>query len=154
LAENGMAYCVSGYRGAAAFAIPLDSQGDITDSDGVRWSHTDSTPYVPSPLLYGDQFYFTRANSGILTSLNRADGSVIFGPARISGVDNVYASPVAAAGRIYIVSREGTTVVLEHGPELKVLATNVLDEPVDASPALVGQHLFLRSTSHLYCIGP
>lgn len=152
LAADGVAYCVSGYRGAAAYAIPLDVRGDVTDSDKILWSFNSSTPYVPSPILYGDQFYFTRANNGILTSVDKRNGTVRFGPARVSGIDNLYASPVAAAGRIYLVSREGTTVVLEHGPELKVLATNVLDEPIDASPVLVGNELILRSISHLYCI--
>jgi outer membrane protein assembly factor BamB len=149
---EGVVYCVSGYRGAAAYAIPLSARGDITDSETILWSHHRSTPYVPSPLVYGEQIYFTQQNEGILTSLDRSDGSVIFGPKRLPDVDQIYASPVAAQGRIYIVGRDGTTLVLEHGDELKVLATNRLDDPIDASPALVDRQLFLRSASHLYCI--
>jgi outer membrane protein assembly factor BamB len=149
---DGVVYCVSGYRGSAAYAIPLSATGDITDSPTILWSHRRSTPYVPSPLVYGDQIYFTQSNEGILTSLDRHDGSVVFGPERLPDVDSIYASPVAAEGRIYIVSRDGTTLVLEHGSELKVLATNRLDDPIDASPALVDNQLFLRSAGHLYCI--
>jgi hypothetical protein len=143
---------MSGYTGSAAVAIPLDALGDHTDSDTIRWKHIESTPNVPSPLVYRGQVYFTRGNVGILTCLRADDGDIVFGPERLPGIDNVYASPVAAKDRIYIVSREGTTTVLEHGDQLKVLATNRLDEPIDASPALVGDQLFLRGIKHLYCV--
>ncbi len=64
----------------------------------------------------------------------------------------VYASPVGAAGRVYIPGRDGTTVVLEHGPEFKVLAVNELDEGFDASPAMVGDTMYLRGRRHLYAL--
>jgi hypothetical protein len=53
---------------------------------------------------------------------------------------------------VYLVGRNGTTVVIKAGNAFEVLATNVLDDPIDASPALVGNELFLRSKDHLYCI--
>ena len=65
---------------------------------------------------------------------------------RLDATPNVYASPVAASGLIYIVGREGTTVVIEAGAEFKPVATNVLDEPIDASPALVGSEIYIRGT--------
>jgi len=70
----------------------------------------------------------------------------------LPGTKTLYASIVGAAGRVYVASREGTTVVLEHGKTLKVLATNKLDEGIDASPVIVGKALFLRGSKHLYCI--
>jgi outer membrane protein assembly factor BamB len=152
VAVNGIVYCVSGYRGSAAFAIPLDSSGDITGSDKILWHHKDSTPYVPSPIVYDGRIYFTRVNTGVVSCLDAMDGQAIFGPERLPGIENVYASPVAAADRIYFVSREGTTTVLKSGAELNVLATNALDEPVDASPALVGNQILIRGAKHLYCI--
>ena len=72
---------------------------------------------------------------------------------RIEGVPNVFASPVAAAGRIYVVGREGATAVLKPGPTLQVLATNTLDDHFDASPALVDGEMYLRGTKYLYSIG-
>ncbi|MCA9149337.1 MAG: PQQ-like beta-propeller repeat protein [Planctomycetales bacterium] len=152
IADRDTVYCFSGYQGAAGYAIPLDAQGDVTETNRVRWHHHENTPYVPSPILYDGQLYFTRANNGILTSLRASDGTVVFGPERIPGVSNLYASPVAAADRIYFTSREGVTTVIQPGSELKVLATNELGEPVDASPVPVGKQLLIRSTTHLYCI--
>ena len=144
--------CMSGYRGAAAVAIPLDSQGDITDSPTLKWSHPRATPYVPSPIVYDGQLYFTRTNVGIITALDMSTGEVVFGPQRLPAIENIYASPVAAANRIYITGRDGTTVVLKPGRSLKVLATNRLDEPTDASPALVDNQVFIRTSKALYCI--
>lgn len=152
VATDDMTIVMSGYRGAAAMAIPLNAKGDITDSDTVRWSHHRSTPYVPSPLLLGDRLYFTASNNGILTNLDIRTGKVVFGPVRIPGVSNLYGSPVAAGGRIYITGRDGTTTVLKPGDTLEVLATNVLNDPIDASPVAVGKQLFLRSNQYLYCI--
>ena len=59
---------------------------------------------------------------------------------------------MAAAGRIYLVDRDGTTLVLKQGDKLEVLATNRLDDPIDASPVVVGKQLFLRGEKYLYCI--
>jgi hypothetical protein len=70
----------------------------------------------------------------------------------LPGVFGVYASPVGAAGRVYLTGRDGTSLVLRDGPKLEVLATNKLDEPIDASPAAVGSDLFLRSHRSLYCL--
>ena len=64
----------------------------------------------------------------------------------------MYASPAGAAGRIYFVGRDGTTLVLKQGDELEVLATNRLGDPIDASPAIAGKQLFLRGEQYLYCI--
>lgn len=152
LAADGFVYCMSGYRGAAAFAISLGVTGDITDTNQPRWVYRRATPYVPSPLLYGSQIYFTAQNTSVLSCLDVESGEAIFDTQRLPGLGNVYASPVAAAGRIYFTDRDGTTVVLKHGAQLEVIATNKLDAPTDASPAIVGKQLFLRSAQHLFCI--
>ena len=141
---------MSGYRGAMAKAVPLDSKGDVTDK--AVWQHDKATPYVPSPALAGDRLYFTSTNEPMLTCLDCRTGKVLLDRARISDLRQLYASPVIVAGRIYVVDREGTTVVLEHGEKLKKLATNRLDEPIDASPVVIGDRLLLRGEKHLYCI--
>lgn len=144
--------CMSGYRGYAALALPLDARGDITDSDKIIWRYTRDTPYVPSPLLYGDSLYFNKSNSGILTCLDAKTGKAVIEAQRLDDLSNIYASPVGAADRLYFVARDGTATVLRHGSKLEVLATNKIDEPIDASPAIVGQQMFLRGTRHLYCL--
>lgn len=150
--KDGVVICMSGFRGTAARAIPLDSQGDVTDSDKLVWSHNRGTPYVPSPLLYGDELYFTESNRAVLSCLDVNTGEALIDRQRMPGVSNFYASPIGAADRVYFVSREGTALVLKHSRELEVLATNPLEDTIDASPAAVGKQLFLRGEQFLYCI--
>jgi outer membrane protein assembly factor BamB len=152
IVQDGVAYCMTGYRGYAVYAIPLDAKGDVTDSDQIIWRRTDSGPYVSSAVLYGGQLYFTKGRDAILSSLDIKTGEPLIEQVRLPGLNTMYASPVAAAGRIYFTSREGATIVLKHGPKFEVLATNRLDEGIDASPAIVGKQMFLRGERRLYCI--
>lgn len=149
---NGLAFCMTGHRGAALYAIPLSARGDITDSDQIAWTLDKDTPYVPSPLLYGDHLYFTKSNNGVISCYQAETGEQIFKAQRIPGIDMIYASPVGADGRLYIAGRNGATAVAKHGNEFEVLATNQLDEPIDATPALVGNEIFIRGEKSLYCI--
>lgn len=150
---DGLVYAMSGFRGNALRAIRLaKAKGDVTGTEAVAWTYDQDTPYVPSPLLYGDLLYFLKHNQGILSCLDAKTGEVKYGPVRLDGVSGVYASPVGAADRIYIAGRDGTTVVLKHGPDFEVLAENELDEGFDASPAVVGDTLYLRGRSHLYAL--
>jgi outer membrane protein assembly factor BamB len=152
VAADGVVYAMSGFRGNALRAIRLaDAKGEIAGPPALAWSYDKDTPYVPSPLLVGGGLYFLKSNSGILTSLDAASGTPRFSE-RLEALPNVYASPVAADGRIYVVGREGSAVVLAAGPQLKVLATNRLDDAFDASPALVDGELYLRGAKHLYRI--
>jgi outer membrane protein assembly factor BamB len=144
--------CMSGYQGSAAYAISLDAQGDVTGKSAILWHHDHGTPYVPSPLLYDDRLYFTEANTALLTCLDAKTGKALFDKERLPGLKTLYASPVGAAGRVYVVDRDGTTLVLKKSDKLEVLATNKLNDPIDASPVVVGKQLFLRSASNLYCI--
>ncbi|NNJ24884.1 PQQ-binding-like beta-propeller repeat protein [Alienimonas chondri] len=119
---------------------------------GVRWSVDRGTLYVPSPVLVDDRLYFTQSNRGILTCLDADTGGTIIDRTRLAGLSNVYASPAAADGRVYVTGRDGRTVVLEYGAAMNVLASNAIDGRVDASPALAGDALFRRSHAALYCL--
>ena len=149
---DGIVYAMSGFRGSALRAVRIaEARGLVAGPPGLVFSHDQDTPYVPSPLLYRGGLYFLKSNSGILTCLDAKTGATRY-TERLEAVPNVYASPVAADGRIYVVGREGTTVVLEAGPRPKVLATNRLDDGFDASPALADGDLFLRGRKSLYRI--
>ena len=143
---------MTGFRGNAIYSIPLSAKGDVTDSDTITWHEGDAAPYVPSPLLYKGQLYFVKSNNGVLVSRDAKSGELIIDQTRLPGISSVYASPVAAADHIYLTSRDGATIVLKHGKSLEVIATNKLDDPIDASAAIVKDEIFLRSRSHLYCI--
>ena len=132
--------------------MPLDASGDITKSDRIAWSWVRDTPYVPSPLLYGDRLYFNKLNNAVLTCLDAKSGQPILESVRLPSLLNIYASPVGAADRVYLTARDGTTLVLKRAATLEVLATNKIDDSIDASPAIAGKQLFLRGQRHLYCL--
>jgi outer membrane protein assembly factor BamB len=149
---NGVVYLTSGFRGSALYAIKLGKSGDLTDTDAILWKLQKGTPYVPSPLLYDNRLYFFSGNNAILSCFKAENGKPVFEAERLEGLQGVYASPVAAAGKVYLVGRNGTTLVLKSGDKIEVLATNQLDEKFDASPALAGKELFLRGHEYLYCL--
>ena len=107
---------------------------------------------MPSFLLYRDALYFVRHFQNILTRVDARTGQDRPGPMRLKSLDRVFASPVAAAGRVYVTGRNGATVVLSHGDSPTVLAVNRLDDGFSASAALAGGELYLRGRRHLYCI--
>lgn len=144
--------CMSGYRAACANAIPLDSVGDITNANKVVWNVSKGTPYVPSPILTGTRLLFTANNSDVLSGVDVRTGKPLFEPRRLPGVGTLYSSPVAANGHLYFTGRDGTTLVLKDNESLDVVATNQLNDAIDASLVAVGNQVFLRSWTKLYCI--
>ena len=107
---------------------------------------------MPSGLLYGDNFYFFRLNSGVLTCVDAKTGEPHYDGQKIKGMKMVYSSPVGANDHVYLTSREGVTKVIKVGPEYEEVATNQLDDTIDASAALVGDEIYLRGQKYLYCI--
>jgi outer membrane protein assembly factor BamB len=150
---GGIVFLMSGFRGNALFAVRLaNTKGNIDGSDSILWTASRDTPYAPSPLLYDETLYFLKSNNAILSAFAARTGTQFYGPQRLEGMGRVYSSPVGAAGRVYISDREGKTLVIRHGPEFEILATNQLDDGFDASPAIVGDQIFMRGHQQLYCI--
>jgi len=153
VAADGMVFVTSGFRGNSLKAIRLaGARGDITSTDAIVWTLDRDTPYVPSPLLYQGVLYILKTNNGLVSAFDAKTGRPHYQLQRLDRAPNVFASPVAAAGRVYIPGREGTTVVVRHGPSFQVLAENTLDDGFDASPALVDRELYLRGYRYLYAI--
>jgi outer membrane protein assembly factor BamB len=153
LHHDGRAYLTSGYRGTMMLAIDLnDAHGEVSSGNGLAWSHDRDTPYVSSPLVLGDTLYFTKGLRGIISAANAADGTVLFGPERLPPVGEIYASPVATSTGIFLPTRDGHVLVLAPGSTHTILADNQLDDGFDASPAVVGDEMYLRGTRYLYRI--
>ena len=139
-------------------AIRPGGQGDITppansDSGGfLRWSKTARGPYMPTPLIYRGRLYVL-ANNGLFDAYDLESGREIYRqrvPHQGSGFS---ASPVVADGRIYLSSEDGDIFVVRAGDEFTLLATNPIGEPLMATPAIAGNHLYVRGAQHLFAIG-
>ena len=148
----GNVYCMNGFRTPGMMAIALGGTGDLSDTDSVVWQTRKYTPDVASPLLYGDKLYVLARVNPVLSCYNPKTGEPIFEGMKLEGLRQVYASPIGVAGRIYIAGREGAVAVVKQSNNFEVLATNVLDDRFDASPVVIGDELYLKGKTNLYCI--
>ena len=146
----GKVFCTSGFRGSALQAIELGRTGDLSGSNAITWQVNEATPYVPSPLLYGDKIYVCSVNRAVISCYQAETGKANFVEQRLEGMGEIFASPVGAADRLYFVGRNGRTQVIKRSDKFELLATNTLDDKFDCSPAIVGDELFLKGKEYLY----
>ena len=144
---NGLVYCCTGMT-RQLWAIRPDGAGDVTATH-VAWKADSVVGTMPSPLLVGDKFY-ALSEAGAVSCLDAVTGAEL---GRRALVGNFSASPLLADGRIYVFNQKGKGYALKAGKDLEVLAESELEGPLFASPAPVGDKLYLRTDSTLYCIG-
>ncbi|MGZ8939991.1 MAG: outer membrane protein assembly factor BamB family protein [Limisphaerales bacterium] len=132
----------------AVIAVRPKGRGDITERS-VLWKQTRGMPYCPTPLFHDGKLYMVK-NGGLLSCLDARTGEVFYEVERIGALGDYYSSPVAADGKICLISHAGTAVVVKAGPKFEVLARNELKEPVLATPAIVANQLIVRTATHLY----
>jgi outer membrane protein assembly factor BamB len=125
-----------------------DGAGDVT-STNVLWRLQKSYPNIPAPLVYGDVMYLMK-ESGIVSSVNPATGEVFKTGRTPEALEEYFASPVAADGKVFMVSASCKVTVLKAGAQWEILATNDLDEECWATPAIAGNSLIIRTRSSLY----
>ncbi len=152
LIGNGLVYCSSNFKQFALKAIAVDRTGNLDGTDGIAWSLDKATPYISTPLLYGERLYFLEDIKPLLTCVNAKTGEIVYTGERVSGLRQIFASPVGAGGHLYIADRGGKTAVIAHGDRFEVLAVNELQDGFDASPVVVGDELLLKGNNFLYCI--
>jgi outer membrane protein assembly factor BamB len=140
------------------FAVRPGARGDLTLAKGddrnahVAWSKTGRGSYMPTPLAYRGHLYVL-ANNGVFDAYDLATGKDIYRQ-RLPQVGSGFsASPVAADGKIYISSEDGEMLVVQAGPEFKVIATNTMGETLMATPALSGGTMFVRGASSVFAVG-
>ena len=135
--ENGM------------LAIRLGGKGDVTDTN-VRWKYHKAVPQLPSPLIYANVLYMVN-DGGIVTALN-PDTGVEIGQGRLKGaIDHYFASPVAADGKVFMLSEQGKVAVLASGGHLEPIVVNDLHDDIYATPAISDGKIYLRTRGWLYC---
>ena len=151
-------YVADSYR--PVYAIRPGASGDITLKDDaasneyVAWSLPAAAPYNPSPLLYGDYLYLLY-DRGMLACYEVQTGKEVYARQRLAADRASFAaSPWACDGKIFCLSEDAETFVVQAGREFKVLGRNRLDDTALASPAVVRNDLILRTLSTVYRIGP
>jgi len=148
----GMLFCSSG-RAGPTLAIRPGGQGDVTDSHLV-WTSPKGSPFVPSPILYGEQLYIVNDMASIATAFQATTGEVLWqGRLGVAQREGFSASPVALDGKVFFTNDQGETFVLRAGREFDLMHVNRLDAPTLASPALVDGQWYFRTDRHLLAIG-
>jgi len=160
--QHGLLFLASGYVGdqvRPVYAVKAGARGDISLKEGessnefIAWYQRQAGPYNPSPLVYGD-YYYTLLDRGIFTCHDARTGREIYGKQRIDPEASAFtASPWAANGKIFALSEDGDTFVIQAGTEFKVLGKNPLDEMCMATPAIARGSLIIRTATKLYRIG-
>jgi outer membrane protein assembly factor BamB len=134
--------------GNALLAIRPGGRGEVNTTH-LAWKSTRSLPYVASPLFYKGRLY-TVKNGGLASCYEAATGKVLYQDARVGALGDYYASLVAGHDRIYLASQNGVMVVLAGGDTLNVLARAEFGERIMATPAIIGDTLYVRTAGNLY----
>jgi outer membrane protein assembly factor BamB len=149
---HGLIFCSSG-RAGPTLAIKPGGRGDVTDTH-VEWKTTRGSPFVPSPLVYGDYLYLINDMSSIITCLNAKTGETVWqerlGRPRREGVS---ASPIVVGGKLFVTNDDGQTFVLKTGAEFELLHINDIGARMLASPALVDGTWYFRTSNELIAVG-
>lgn len=152
-------FTFGGYRSSGSHAFPVGGNTDGSkDITGKELWYTRSSSYVATPLLHEGHLYWFD-DRGMAFCIRAVDGELVYRE-RVKGLSSggrpVYASPVLAGDRIYVVSRYDGTFVLPARPEFEILAQNKFagdDSDASGTPAISGNEIFLRTGKYLYCVG-
>ncbi len=153
VAADGIIYYLGGRSGTTALAVRAGGDGDVTATHRLWTSNTGSN--VTSPIYLDGHLYWMSEKLGIAYCARADTGELVY-EQRLERSGAVYASPVLAEGRLYYLTRNGQMFVLAAKPEFEQLALmNGLDDGsrFDASPAVDGNRLLVRSGKFLYCLG-
>jgi len=147
---GGVIFATAGAGGAGRQSAAVRPGDRLADRGStVAWKLDRDLPYVPTPIAIDEHLYIL-SDLGVMTCVVAATGE----PVWQEDLDaKFYASPVCVNGRIYLVTRSGEVVVLEAGPEYKLLAKNTLPVKTDATPAIANGRMYIRTLNHLICIG-
>jgi outer membrane protein assembly factor BamB len=150
VSAHGLLYVASnGPGGNVVMAIRPGGRGNITKTH-VAWRYTRAAPYSSSPVIVGD-FLFGVKNGGVMLCLNARTGQEMW-LERLPAQGAYYASPVAAEGRIYVISEDGDATVVAAKPKFEIIASNRMGERTMASPAISDGVLYIRTDTNLYAI--
>ncbi len=153
---DGLLY-INGGRGKSLFAVRPGAKGDITlgkmdkSNEYVAWSDARGGTYLPTPVAYAGGVY-SLTETGIFRRFDAKTGKVSYTSRLDSDAGYFTSSPWAYNGKIFCLSEEGKTFVVTAGETFQLSGVNPLDEMAQATPAMAGDRLLLRTESRLYSI--
>lgn len=151
-AADGIVYILGGRSGTAGLAVRTGGRGDVTETHRLWTSKKGSN--VSSPVYHDGYLYWMHETLGIAYCAQADTGELVY-EERLERAGQVYASTLLVDGRLYHLNRAGRMFVLAARPQFELLATNELRDGsvFNASPAVTGKRILLRSDRYLYCVG-
>ena len=146
---NGLVYVTTGIAKELK-ALRPGGKGNVTETH-VAWTRRKGVPNMSSPVITNGLLFMVSDSGGVVTGMNANTGDEVW-RSRLRPSGDHWASPLLANGKIYFCSKTGGVSVIEAGKAYKGIASNRLDASFIASPAVAGDSLILRSTTHLYCL--
>jgi outer membrane protein assembly factor BamB len=117
----------------------------------VAWKLERGSPYTTTPLVYQGVLY-VMVDNGVLSAYDARTGRRFYQQRLARDAGGFSASPVAAAGRVYLPSEDGVVFVVRAGRTYQLLARNDMKAMLLATPAIAGDTLFVRTRSHLVAL--
>lgn len=142
---GGLIFASTGSGGGGNYTVAVEP----TEPPRVKYRVERQAPYVPTPVAY-DDLVFLWYDRGFVTCIDAETGAVQYRQ-RVKG--EYSGSPIRVRDKLYCINEDGVVVVLAATAEFKVLAMNPLGEDSRATPAVAGGKMFLRTDSHLICVG-
>jgi outer membrane protein assembly factor BamB len=139
-----------GEYGIAALK-PAGLRGKV-DPNVALWRFKKNLPFVPTPVVYDGLVYMVKAG-GIITALDPATGQATKEGRSTDAPGDYTASPIAADGKVFLASVNGKITVLKAGPHWELLGVNDVGDEIQATPALAGGRIYVRTRGTLYCFG-
>ncbi len=146
---DGLVFTISGFMKHRIRTIRTGGKGNVTATH-IEWDDNQAVSRIPS-MIYKKPYLFSITDRGGIAVCREAKTGTIVWRERIGG--DYYPSPILSSDKIYFLSRTGETVIVRAGPKFEILARNSIDEPCQASPAVYGRQIFVRSEKNLFCIG-
>ena len=150
--KDDVFFCTFGSGGGGKETAAIDLRSGKPEP--LNYPVIKDMPYVPSPLVVGDYMYLL-GDGGILSCVEFKTGKEVY-KERLNGTkgsSKYFSSPVSADGKIYCGSQQGDVIVVKAGPKFEQLSASKLDSPINATPAIAYNHLFIRTANSLFCIG-
>ena len=160
--HNDFLYICSGFVGdlknRPIYAVRPGASGDISPDDNtpgeyIVWFHKTGGPYNPSPIAY-DNYFYVLYDRGTVSCYDSRTGELVYEKQRLASDAKAFtASPWANDGKLFFLSEDGDTFVVQAGADFKILSRNPLDEMCMATPATLRGRIIVRTLTKLYCIG-
>ena len=156
LVAHDLIYISGGYpAGRPIYVFRSGASGDISlkpgqeTNESIAWKASKGSPYTPTPIIY-DDVYYVCADNGVFSAYDAKSGERIYQERLPSSFS---ASPIAADGKLYLASEDGDVFVVKAGRKFELLATNIMGQPLMATPAISDGLVILRTTDSVFAIG-